>query len=150
MVCVVEFYFVLGLDVLLAVTSGVYGYGIEFSDTYAEYFWDELYLFLWRLVKSYRLRQSIQMIIRKRFLTKRRRSIQNITFPFNHRIYHSIIRSRLNNINIPSNKFQLRILIFLTTIVINSNPTRNIWLSFLLIYSNDVVCFPLKTSCSVC
>lgn len=104
----------------------------------------ELNLFLRRLVQSDQPVESIEMIVSKRFLWERWSCFHGDSHP-----YIVVIVILIDSVNISCNKLKFCINIFLTTIVIDCNPTPNISISLFLVDSQRVVCLPTKASCSI-
>ena len=95
------------------------------------------------------------MIICKWFLDKlwRSGSCHWSTICHHHHWHHLILILRLwrlDNIDFSSNKFKFSILIFFTTVIINSDPATNISFSLIRIQCDGVISRPSKTCCPVC
>ncbi len=133
----------------MIVTTWIYLNLIELTNWDCVDFWNELYLFLRGLIKSYWFWEGVKMIICEWFLTKWRWSwISHSCSSINHRVNHSII-CLAYSINITSNELQFRIYIFFTTVIIDCNPSAKISFSLILANSSNIIRFPWKTSCSI-
>jgi len=138
-------------NIIFRVSSSTNRNRVIFPNSNVVYFRDELNLLFGIIIQSYLLAEGVHVIVWKWFL-REGRSRRSIPYHRHHRnsIFCVHGSRRWNNVDISSDQFEFCILIFLSTPVVDSDPTSKICIIFIRTQSDWVVWFPWKSRSSIC